>query len=213
MNQTVNDGFDSAAGDRLIQGEILKFADGNWSTKAGTPIASDLALLVVGTTRALQHWEARMPITTIIERAGEPLPDIEELNAAIPEQLWELGLDGKPRPPWILQSVVYLLDVADASSYTYLNSTAGARIAVERLAERVNRMRMLRSARVLPLVNLDAKPMKTKFGTKARPEFAIIDWKDFSAAAQALPAPNTPAIGGPVAPVSVSEELNDEINF
>jgi hypothetical protein len=208
-----DDGFDNSAGDRLIQGEILRFADSKWSTKEGSPLASDLALLAVGTTRALQRWEARLPVETIVEKAGKRLPDLDELNAAIPEKQWELGLDGKPKAPWVLQSVVYLLNPVDAATFTYLNSTAGTRIAVERLAEKVSRMRMLRGSRVLPVVTLDSKLMKTKFGVKARPEFTVIDWRDFGVTSQALPAPEPAALGKPVPAISVSEELNDSINF
>jgi hypothetical protein len=207
------EGFDTDSTERLIQGEIIRFTDGKWSTKEGVALASDLTLLAVGTTRALQRWSARMPVETILERRGERLPDLEELNAAIPEEQWETGLDGKPRPPWVLQSVVYLINPIDAATFTYLNSTAGARIAVERLAEKVGRMRMLRGSRVLPLVTLDAKAMKTKFGVKQRPEFTIVDWRDFGATSQALPAPETAALGKPVTAVSAAEEFNDAISF
>jgi hypothetical protein len=207
------EGFDIASTERLIQGEIIRFADGRWSTKEGVPLANDLALLAIGTTRALQRWSARMPVETVLERPGVRLRDLDDLNAAIPEEQWEPGLDGKPRPPWVLQSVVYLINPVDAATFTYLNSTAGARIAVERLAEKVGRMRMLRGSRVLPLVTLDARAMKTKFGVKQRPEFTIIDWRDFGATSQALPAPETAALGKPVTAVSAAEELNDAIGF
>jgi hypothetical protein len=207
-----DDGFDAAATNRLIQGEIIKFADGRWSTKEGLVLPGDLPLLAVGTTRALQRWEARMPVDTMLEKPGEPLPDVDDLNASIPESEWELGLDGKPKPPWGLQHVVYLLNTHDAASYTYLNSTTGARIAVERLAEKVGRMRMLRGAKVLPVVTLGSAQMKTKYGTKARPDFIIVDWRDFGPTTPALPSPSTtPALGSPVAPVSLAEELNDSI--
>ena len=66
-------------------------------------------------------------------RAMQPLPDIDELNAKIPEEEWETGLDGKPRPPWQKQYIVYLVDPTDAGIYTYINGTFGARIAFDRL--------------------------------------------------------------------------------
>jgi len=210
---TADDGFDNAAGARLIQGEILRFADGRWATKEGATMSADLQLIAVGMTRALQRWEAKMPVETLVETPGERLPDIDDLNAAIPVGEWEAGLDGKPRPPWVLQQVVYLIDPRTAAAFTYLNSTVGARIAVERLADKVARMRMLRGSRVLPVVKLDSKPMKTKFGTKPRPEFTITDWREFTPTPQALPASEQKALGKPVKAVSVAEELDDEINF
>jgi hypothetical protein len=212
VNLPSSDGFDtSSENNRLIQGEIIRFADGRWSTKEGAAFSGDLALLAVGTARALQRWEARMLVETIVERPGERLPDLEELNEAIPKEQWEAGLDGKPRPPWVMQSVVYLLNPRDAATFTYLNSTVGARIAVERLAEKVGRMRMLRGSRVLPLVTLDSKPMKTKFGTKLRPEFTVVDWRDFGS--PSIAPSELKALGKPAAPVSPAEELNDAINF
>jgi hypothetical protein len=74
-------------------------------------------------------------------------------------------------------------------------------------------MRMLRGSRVVPLVTLGAAQMKTKFGVKQRPDFVIVDWRDFGVTAQALPAPEQKALGKPVSAVSVAEELNDSINF
>ena len=138
-----------------------------------------------------------------------------------PEGAWELGLNGEPKPPWQLNFVVYLLDVSDASLRTFANSTVGARIAYERLTDRVAWMRSLRGATVLPLVKLDAKPMKTKVGTKQRPEFTIIDWRDMSGAPgvvqQATPRAIGPrpvaSIGKPVKAPSASEMIDDEIPF
>src|SRR5262249_42867861 len=142
---------------------------------------------------------------TLLKKSGEPLPDLDNLNSAVPIKHWEIGLDGKPRPPWQLNFVAYLLDPQTGALYTFLNSTVGARIAVERLQERVRCMRLLRGADVVPLVELGNKPMQTQFGQKLRPEFKIIDWRDFGG--------GTPPkqMGGPVAPVTPSEELNDKI--
>ena len=64
---TNDDGFDNAAGGRLIQGELIRFLDGKWATKEGTPLPPELGLLVVGTARALQRWAARLPVETIAE--------------------------------------------------------------------------------------------------------------------------------------------------
>jgi hypothetical protein len=75
------------------------------------------------------------------------------------------------------QFVVYLIDPATAAFYTYLNSTIGACIAYENLRERVITMRALRGARVVPLVRLTQRPMKTKFGPKHRPEFEPVEWR------------------------------------
>jgi hypothetical protein len=63
-------------------------------------------------------------------------------------------------------------------------------------------------------VELSAKPMKTKFGMKQRPHFKIIDWRDLSGEPQAAITPPTPPmreVGASVKPVSLKEEMADEI--
>jgi hypothetical protein len=218
---------------RLIQGVIAKCVDGRWADSDGLPLPAEL--LVVGTTRALQCWKDQYPVDTIIEQPDEPLPDVDELNAQIPEREWGLGLDNKPRPPWQLNYVVYLLNPDTADTYTFLNSTTGARIAVERLDDKFRWMRRMRGSGAVPIVRLDSRPMKTKTGPKMRPEFTIVEWRDIGTAPgieqkttpqieQRKPAPDPtpanpskPAVkrkpGKPVKPVTRQEELDDEIPF
>jgi hypothetical protein len=216
---------------RLIQGVIAKCVDGRWADSDGLPLPNEL--VVVGITRALQCWKDQYPVDTIIEQPGEPLPDVDELNAKIPQNEWELGLDNKPRPPWQLNYVVYLLNPATADTYTFLNSTIGARIAFERLSDKFHWMRKLRGLGVVPLVKLDSRPMKTDFGQKMRPEFTILDWGDIETAPgikqqetpqieQQKPASDsTPTntsntttkikFGKPVKPVTLAEEIDDDL--
>src|SRR5262245_37440772 len=207
--------------ERLIHGSILKCIDGRWSvhdTKAEMPTGT--RMLALHTTRALQRWENQEPVETIVERPDEALPDVEELNAAIPQSQWEMDLNGQPRPPWQKQYVIYLLDPSTASLYTFLNSTVGARIAWEKLRERVTWMRALRGADVFPLVALDSLPMKTKMGVKQRPDFTVIDWREFGGSAPpAIAAPTQQrviasskpkaAVGKQVEPVTTTEVYDD----
>jgi hypothetical protein len=214
---------------RLIQGVILKCVDGRWLD--GDRLAPPSEMLVIGLTHALQCWgKDKDLLDTTIEQPDEPLPDPEALNAQIPQEEWGLGLDGEPRPPWQFNWVVYLLDVASASTYTYLNSTMGARIAVERLEDKLKWMRMLRGNDVTPIVRLESRPMKTSFGQKMRPEFTIIDWRDLGVGIQQTAAPQIEhkaetvtepplahkkkakvTVGKPVKPVTIQEELNDDL--
>jgi hypothetical protein len=173
---------------RLIQGVILKCVDGHWADFDGLTPASEL--LVLGTTRALQCRGDGEVLDEIIEvPGGEPLPDVDELNEQIPENEWRPGLDGNPRPPWQLHYVAYLLDPKSASMYTYLNSTIGARIAIERLNSKFSWMRALRGENVAPIVKLDSRPMKTSFGMKMRPEFTILEWREFDVRIGITPTP------------------------
>jgi len=230
---------------RLIRGVVAKFVDGRWHDADGLPLPA--RLLVVGTTRALQCWREQKPIDTIIEQPDEPLPDVNALNEQIPKNEWENGLDGKPRGPWQLNHVVYLINMETADSYTYLNSTYGASIAVEQLNDKLDLMRRMRGAHVLPIVALESRPMKTAFGPKQRPHFTIVEWRNMEPPTPAIapptpPSPTTPQlekpaetskpvetpkpidkkpvdkkpktkIGKPVEPVSLGEEMDDEIPF
>lgn len=214
---------------RLIQGVIAKCVDGRWADSDGLPLPAEL--FVVGTTRALQCWKDQYPVNTIIEQPDQPLPDVEELNAKIPQNEWELGLDKKPRPPWQLNYVVYLLNPNTADTYTFLNSTTGARIAVERLDDKFRWMRRMRGLGVVPIVQLDSRPMKTQAGPKIRPEFTILEWREIGGGEDKppqLPPPTNkdPAgaaakpeekkkvpIGKPVKPITRQEELDDELPF
>ena len=60
-------------------------------------------------------------------------------------------------------------------------------------------MRMLRGARVMPLVELSSKPMKTKFKMSERPDFRIISWHLPGGDGGMLAAPTAPQLSGPVA--------------
>jgi hypothetical protein len=119
----------------LIKGGILRCVDGLWSCRDETPLPE--ALIVLACSEALQGWEKQLPVETIVKRGGQSLPDVDTLNGRVPKKKWEAGLDGNPRPPWQHQYVAYLLDPRDAAVLTYLNSTAGAKIAVREPRDKV----------------------------------------------------------------------------
>src|SRR5262245_35067593 len=171
---------------RLLQGTKVKCVDGRWS-------ADDLpmpghALLVVGHTRGLQCWQEGDLLDERDERDGETM-DPDPLNDKIPREEWSAGLNGEPEPPWRIVYVVYLVDPETAELYSFINSTWGAQIAYERLAQKLELMARMRGAGVTALVKPDSRPMKTKFGTKLRPEFTILEWRDLGSGQQAAQLP------------------------
>ena len=204
-----SDGFDETdTSDRVIQGTLIKCVDGNWVDRNGQPVPKG-SLLALSTATIIQHWEDQKPTETIVKRPGQPLPDVDELNAQIPQSEWEEGVDGNPRPPWQLQRVVYLLDEKTAERYTYASGTIGANIAISNLRTRVHDMRFMRGQGVLPIVELFNKPMKTKFGGKLRPEFKIVGWRDAG-------GPSVPQIASGLKEVSeptLAEEMRDELRY
>jgi hypothetical protein len=168
-------------------------ADGGWLDRDG--VAAPSPLLAVKVDEILRMWKDDRPTDITIK----PLPDPAELNAEIPTHEWEEGIDGKPRPPWAHHVVVYLVNPETATKYVYTASTVGAHIAVEQLKENVITMRMLRGTRVMPLVELGAKPMKTKFKMGERPDFRIVSWHLPGGDGGMLAAPTAPQLAGPVA--------------
>jgi len=174
----------------LLRGVHARWTDAKkWHDRDGLPIPSPL--LVIGSETAVQKWKDGVPevITT------KPLPDPEELNSKIPVSDWEIGIDGKPRPPWAIVFALYLVDWRMTGQiYTALNSTTGWRMAFEALQEQVAVKRMLHGgARLLPIVDLQSRPFPTNFGDRMRPHLQVVDWK---AVSEATPLPSA---SGPVA--------------
>jgi hypothetical protein len=226
-DETKSKNLPTISDDHIIQGEILRCVDGRWSVRDGTTIPPETQLLAIATGEALQCWRDQTVIDVIPKRPGQDLPDARELNAKIPQSEWEMGLDGQPRPPWQHVHLAYLVNIQDATLYTFVNSTVGCRIAVERLRDRIEWMQALRGKRVVPIVKPDAKPMKTKYGQKMRPEFVITDWRQIEDSGygggslqneptrqieQRKPDP-AEQVGRPVKPVTSGEALNDSIGF
>lgn len=194
-----NDGFTGSINSgRVGKGSFLKWSDSqHWLDRDG--LVPPSPLLVVGVNEILQRWCDGKP-TTIEDK---PLPDPEELNAAIPMEEWEVGIDGKPRKPWQHTVLVYFVNPATGEIYTYSAATIGAHIAHDQLKESVITMRALRDQKCMPLVNLSERPMKTNFGMRMRPHFEIVDWKTPGSPGDsgeaALPKPSAPQLTGPLA--------------
>jgi len=204
----IDDGFNKTdQEDRLIRGVIVRCVDGLWKDSDGNPIPSESRWVAWAATECLQQWHNKLPVKTITKKPGIPLPDIDELNSEIPQREWETGIDGKPRPPWVRQRVVYLLNAETGAELTFISGTTGAAIAVEGLRNKTGNIRLLRGSRVVPIVSLGNKLMQTNFGSRLRPEFTVQEWHEFGAPSPAI----TSEIGKKIAPPSLQEEMNDEL--
>jgi hypothetical protein len=74
-------------------------------------------------------------------------------------------------------------------------------------------MRSIRGARVVPVVKLTSATMKTQWGTKQRPEFEIVEWREINGGSTVRQIEHASEVGHPVTPPTIEEELNDKINF
>jgi hypothetical protein len=214
-------GGDDGYGDQPIKGPILKCVDARWSVRDGTELRDGEPFLCTGTAVGNQRFIDNVS-ELILKQPGQPLADVDELNEQVPQDEWEDGLDGKPRPPWQRVFLVYLIRLHDASIFTFISGTSGARIAFNKLTSQVSNMRVLRGENVAPILKLSAKPMKTKFGTKMRPDFEIVEFREIGGGGQSVPQIESPKtgsggtteqIGKPVKPVTIEEDLNDAIPF
>jgi hypothetical protein len=164
---------------RVIRGRIIKQVDGR-NTCEDAPFDSKKRLLVTGVAKVAQRFHDDAPPECIFERPDGPRAHIDELNARVPMSEWPLGFTGEPRAPWQKNFVVYFIDEVDGSSYTMINGTVGMRIAFDDLCEKIQTMRMLKGAKVLPVITIGSVLMKTRFGQKARPSFDIVEWRTFA---------------------------------
>src|SRR5262245_12164926 len=129
-----NDGFSgSPTIGRLIKGQLTRWNETNgWTDRDG--LRPPETMLVLALSEAVQRWKGKKVVEEITAR---PLPDVKLLNESVPRAEWELGLNGQPKPPYVHQAIVYMIDPSSAGVYTYLNNTVGAWIAYEQLRERV----------------------------------------------------------------------------
>jgi hypothetical protein len=205
------EGDDRPEGAGIIQGTLLKFSnEATWVTRDDDELASDLELVAVDVVRVVQKWEDRRPVETNTLEPGQKFPDLEEMNAKVPQSEWIEG-DGKPRGPWQAQHILYLVDLKTMDKYTYPTGTTGGRIAVGDLREKLVWMRRMRGPNVYPAVILSDTFMKTRFGGRQRPHFRIVRWVRLGGGGVEVEALPPPATQTPMPESSLAEELNDDL--
>jgi hypothetical protein len=170
----------------LIKGDRIRFNGSNvWVGPDGKPLNLSIQYLVTGARIGLQRWvkkDGKAVPEVILQK---PLPDIDELNAAIPVSQWEKGLDGKPRAPWNYIYVIYLVNEVTGQMFTYVNSTTGTRIAYGKLVDQVCTAQSLRGEDVVPVIRLSTAPMKSQFGERPRPAYEVVELRSIGRGALA----------------------------
>ena len=192
------EGSDQQATNRVIQGSLIKFTnEATWVTRDGEELPNELELLAIDIARVVQKWVDQLPVETIILEPGQKFPDIEKMNAKVPQAEWAEGPDGKKRGPWQAQHVVYLMNVAIMDRFSYPTGTVGGAIAVTDLVERTKFMRRFRGPDIYPVVRLSDVFMPTRWKGRQRPHFEIVRWVKLDGGKDALPLAETPALTGP----------------
>jgi hypothetical protein len=205
----VDDGWKAAAdegGQRILRGTLVKFADWQWTAgKEAARIPPEREFVATETIAAWVKWQGGKPVEYIVRASGADLPEREELGDTA-EGTWELTPNNEPKDPWANTRLVRLLDPVTAEVFTFTTSSWGGRNAVIDLADQIVRMRQAHPGAV-PVVQLDALPMQTRYGRKSKPLFKIVGWK--------CPAGNNqPTDGQPQNQVEHSvNDLDDELPF
>ena len=206
----VEDGWNDAAdeaSERILRGTLLKFADWRWTAgQDARPMPEGKRLVAVGTAAAWVRWSGGKPGEHRVRRPGEQMAARKELGDT-DEAFWEKGPDGKPRDPWQNTRYVYFVDPDTAEAYTFSTSSSGGRGAVSDLGDQIHRKRFSKRG-VVPLVELGAAPMKTKFGNKSKPLLKVIEW-----IGGASPGTQPKQIEQPLAKEPVRRDMDDEIPF
>jgi hypothetical protein len=189
-----DDGFGGSMNRGFRSNSYLKWtAAAHWTDRDG--LTPPNPLLVVKLDEELKRWKNNVPEVI----SAKPLPDPDGLNGAIPTSEWEKGIDGQKRKPWDHYVVVQMVNTETGEHHTYSHYTTGAHIAVDQLHDAVVVMRSLRGERVMPLVNLTERPMKTNYGQTTRPHFVIVGWKSPGDGGKAIPATPPPSLPTPAA--------------
>jgi hypothetical protein len=183
---TADDGWDDAAGEasgRAIQGTLIRFNDWKWTPgKDDKAFPEETRLVAVKTAAAWVRWENKRPVEYLFREKGKSFPEREDLSMWEDRSSWEVGLTGEIEDPWRNTRYVYLISPETMTAYTFSTSSAGGRNAVRDLGDNIARVRKMRNnPNLVPLVELSAEAMPTKYGKKSKPLFKVIEWRGGSA--------------------------------
>jgi hypothetical protein len=215
----------------LFRGTRIKFSKTSEWEVNGEVVAPETRLILIDVTRIATRWAydesgKKMPAETLVLEPGERFPDTEAWNEALPRSEWVKGFNG-PEGPWKPQQIVYLLNPKSMKQYHWADWTIGGGIAIREAIGAIQEMRKFRPG-AAPVVELSTTFMPTRFEGRQRPDFIIHSWVALPSEEQqpaalpapaAAPAPTTIEVQPesitltPVKPVSIGEEMNDEIGF
>jgi hypothetical protein len=174
----------------VLIGSQVKFLDGKWY-ESGAELPDGTQLIVLGVDQILQRWSGGQVVDT-----NRDLDMLDELNGDIPRTEWELGVNGKPREPWVRTYVVHLIDPSSGARFTFATASIGGAIAVRNLRDCIAGMKQLRGGvEAAPLIELGSKPMRTRFSPqpRPRPHFQPVAWQGLGGETPKLAAPVKPA--------------------
>ena len=170
---------------RSLDGEImLKYDDPTWTGDGIVMNARELVLIEIH--HEIIRWPtdseakagAKGPAEVIPIFRGEAEPDLDELNAQIPELEWRVRF-GKKEKPYRVQRVLEFLDYRTMERFSWPSyvEVIGSSIAVDEIKRRIGVVRRLRGEDLVPVVRLEHVHMPSSFKKdRERPHLAIMGW-------------------------------------
>jgi hypothetical protein len=173
---TAYDSFDHDDPDQSpIRGGDYRFDAGAYFTgKAKTPIEAGQRFIATDKAAGWLYLMKGESPQWLMHEPGTTKPERPECGD---ESTWPLGLDGKPACPWRWCNLLYLMNVDTGETLTLSGSTAGMKIAIGDLSQQIKSMRRMRPG-AMPVIELQSVMMSTKWGSKARPSYKIVSWRN-----------------------------------
>src|SRR6516164_9369349 len=209
----ITDGWDAQANDSAaspMKGSSIKFDAGAYFIgREKTLIQPDRQFVAIDVREGWQFLKKDCPAEYSMRAVGGPKPP--RPNSFADPSEWPGGLDGDPADPWKYAKFLYLLDPLSVEVFTFTSSTTGGRIGISDLTAQIQLMRNTRPGAV-PIVELQSRLMKTKFGMKPRPFFQVCGWRVKSEEATKLIADSADKSSGGEG-AETTNALDDEIPF
>jgi hypothetical protein len=184
----VSDGWDAAANDASAshaKGGSIKFDAGAYFIgREKTLVEESRQFVAIDIREGWMFLKKDCPAEFAMRPIGGPKPARPDSFTNSSE--WPPG----SADPWRYSKFLYLLDPATAEVFTFTSSTTGGRIGISDLTAQIQLMRSTRPGAV-PIVELQSRGMKTKFGMKPRPFFQVVGWRVKSDEATKLIAEHT----------------------
>jgi hypothetical protein len=185
--------------------KMIKFKKGEYFDNEGNeiPLGTQYTAHAIGWTKCWIKFVGGLVEDRKVYRMmkGEIVPPRENLGDR-DESKWEIGINGTPADPWVLQ---YLLPLEDASGEVqiFVTSSFGGKRGVADLCSAWGR-RAAKGDGGQPVVLLRSVKMPTKkFGDVPRPYFEIVGWDNAVHEKTEVEPP----------PTGSKQDFNDEIPF
>ena len=169
---------------RLIRGSLLKFADWKWSIgkeKEAVEVKEGRRLIAVATAAAWVKWQGGKPVEYRLREPGVPHAGARRARR---QRSGRVG----GRPGWraarsLAEHALRAPDrSADRRGFYLLDLELG-RSRLRDQSCRSDQAHAGQAPDAVPLVELGAAPMSTKYGRKSKPMLKVVGWRNHGARA------------------------------